>query len=176
MTPDEKPEMARILTGLSQMFGHAMTAEQYELWWNVMREWELADFRAAASHLATTCRFMPRPADFHDLRKAAKPAVAEAWQMARNSIQYTPHGYIEKPGIDPLIAAALRVIGGANALAMCPTDKITFLEKRFSDAYANLDATTVTRAALPSVAAPRISDEQAAANRKRLSQLLELAS
>ncbi len=176
MDNQDRQRFSVVLTGMAKLYERQIDTALLEAYWLGLRDWTLADFEQAAGHLMATSEFMPRPAAFNALRKAAKPAVAEAWQMARNSIQYTPHGYIEKPGIDPLISAALRVIGGANALAMCPADKITFLEKRFSEAYANLDATTVTREALPSVAKPQISDEQAAANRKRLSQLLELAS
>ena len=157
-----------VMAGMAKVYEREIDSTLLDAYWLALRDWPLADFEQAAGHLLGNSKFMPRPADFNDLRRASKPAAAEVWALARKSIQYTPHGYVEKAGIDPLISQALRVIGGPDALAMCPADKLTFLEKRFSEAYANLDTTTATRTALPSVTKPQISQEQAQQNRQRL--------
>lgn len=176
MQPSDSKQFVAIVTGFAELKGKQLSHAALDLYWNAMQDWTMDEFQRAANHLIRTCEFMPTPKDFEDVRKAAKPAAAEVWALARKSIQYTPHGYVEKQGIDPLISAALRVIGGPDALAMCPVDKLTFLEKRFSEAYANLDTATVTRAALPSVAKPQISQEQASANRQRLIGALKAVS
>jgi hypothetical protein len=169
----DSKQFVAIVTGFAELKGKQLSHAALDLYWNAMQDWTIDEFRQAANHLIKTCEFMPTPKDFEDLRRASKPAAAEVWALARKSIQYTPHGYVEKAGIDPLISQALRVIGGPDALAMCPADKLTFLEKRFSEAYAGLDAATVTRTALPSVAKPQISQEQAQQNRQRLIAALQ---
>ncbi len=169
MDNQDRQRFSVVLTGMAKLYERQIDAALLEAYWLGLRDWSITDFEQVAGRLLATSKFMPRPADFNDARNAAtKPAAAEVWALARKSIKYTPYGYVEKEGIDPLISAALRVIGGPDALAMCPMDKLTFLEKRFSEAYANLDTTTATRTALPSVAKPQISQEQAAANRHRL--------
>ncbi len=152
MQPDDRKAFLEIVIGFAELRGKQLSAAGLELFWNAMQHWSIQDFRAAANHLVRTCQFMPTPKDFEDLRRAQRPAPEEAWEIARQSLQWTPTGYIERPGIDPTIARALRSIGGANTVAMCDADKLHFLERRFCQVYESLSDSNEVHAALPQIA------------------------
>lgn len=155
MRPDDRKAFLEIVIGFAELKGKQLSAPALELFWNAMQHWSIEDFRAAANHLVGTCQFMPTPKDFEALRRAQRPSADEAWLKARKSLQWTVNGYVEAPGIDPLVAKTLRSIGGANALAMCDEDKLHFLERRFTQVYESLQDSGDTRAALPQLAGPR---------------------
>ena len=152
MQTTDRKAFLEIVIGFAELKGKALSAPALELYWNAMQAWSIEDFRAAANHLVGTCQFMPTPKDFEDLKRASKPTPAEAWEKARKALQWTVNGYVEKPGTDPLVALALRSIGGANALAMCDEDKLHFLERRFSQVYESLADSNAIREALPLIA------------------------
>lgn len=154
MRPDDRKAFLEIVIGFAELKGKQLSAPALELFWNAMQHWSIEDFRAAANHLVGTCQFMPTPKDFEDLRRAQRPSADEAWLKARKSLQWTVNGYVEAPGIDPLVAKTLRSIGGANALAMCDEDKLHFLERRFVQVYESLQDSNDTRQALPQIAGP----------------------
>lgn len=149
------PRFRAVMAGMAKLYEREIDGPLLDAYWLALRDWSLSDFEAAAGHLMATSEFMPRPAAFSALRRAAQPTAAEAWAKARAACQWTVNGYIEKPGTDPLVALALRSIGGANALAMCDTDKLHFLERRFAQVYESLADSDATREALPQIAAPR---------------------
>ena len=154
MQPIDRKAFLEVVIGFAELKGKALSAPALELYWNALQHWPLVDFRAAAQHLIRTCEFMPTPKDFEDLRRASRPSAEEAWHLARGACQWTPTGYVERPGTDPLISKALRSIGGANALAMCDEDKLHFLERRFVQVYESLQDSNDTRQALPQIAGP----------------------
>lgn len=148
------PRFRAVMAGMAKVYEREIDGPLLDAYWLALRDWSLADFEAAAGHLMATSEFMPRPAAFSALRKAARPSPVEAWDLARRSLQWTVNGYVEAPGIDPLVAKALRSIGGANALAMCDEDKLHFLERRFVQVYESLQDSNDTRQALPQIAGP----------------------
>ena len=148
------PRFRAVMAGMAKVYEREIDGPLLDAYWLALRDWRLADFESAVGHLMATSEFMPRPAAFSALRKAGEPTAAEAWEKARKALQRTVNGYIEKPGTDPLVALALRSIGGANALAMCDEDKLHFLERRFSQVYESLQDSNDTRQALPQIAGP----------------------
>lgn len=152
MQPTDRKKFLEIVVGFAELKGKALSAPALELYWNSMQGWSIEDFSQAAQHLVRSCEFMPTPKDFEDLKRAGNPTAAEAWAAARKALQWTVNGYVEKPGTDPLVSQALRSIGGANALAMCETDKLHFLERRFAQVYESLADSNATRTALPRIA------------------------
>jgi hypothetical protein len=152
MQPSDRKAFVEIVIGFAELKGKQLSAPALSLFWNAMQHWSIEDFRAAANHLVGTCQFMPTPKDFEDLRRAHRPTADEAWLAARKSLQWTVSGYVEKPGIDPMVSKALRTIGGANALAMCEENKLHFMERRFSEAYEALQGSGDVRIALPKLA------------------------
>jgi hypothetical protein len=157
MEVSDKVEMSRVLLGLAAIMPNAkVTPEALEVWFGAMRDWDIADFRAAASHLAKTCRFMPTPYDFEQVRKAGTTTSAEAFAQA---LAHCASGqWRQVPHPDRAIELAVQGLGGWRAMAFCEEDKTHFLEKRFAEHYAELTDKRDTIAALPGIVnAPKLA-------------------
>lgn len=155
MTPADKQAFAEIVVGFSELKGKTLSRPALALYWNTMQHWTLEDFRAAAEQLLRTCEFMPTPKDFEDLRKAGRPTPGEAWITARvNSRSAISCGNVTQGAScgDPLIDRAVRAIGGYGAIAMCDTDKLHFLERRFAEHYESMQEVGDIREAVPQIA------------------------
>lgn len=156
MTPQDRKAFLEVVIGFAELKGKQLSAPGLELYWHAMQHWSMEEFRAAANHLIRTCEFMPTPKDFEDLRKASRPVPAEAWIKARGAIrscyQITAAGAVYGTGGtcgDPLIDRAVHAIGGYAAIAQCETDKLHFLERRFTEAYEAMEDAQEVRKALP---------------------------
>lgn len=154
MRDEEKPEFVKILMGLAAIKpgGGMLTKESYEIWWSAMRGWDLSDFRAAASHLASTVEFMPSPYQFNQLKKAEEFTDGEAWAIALRACRDW-----RNPDKLPTgrIAAAIRSIGGWKSLAMADSEKDNpHLERRFKKAYEEIGEVEAIRVALPHFSEP----------------------
>jgi hypothetical protein len=170
MQPADRTEFLAILNGLAAIKpGVKLTPEALTLWWSCMRGWSIADFRAAASHLATSMEFMPSPFHFEQLRKAARLPAGEAWDQARRACGTAVQGgHVTQNGScgDELIDRAVRALGGYGVIAMCESDKLHFLERRFAEHYDAIQDADDTREAVPQIARSatgRISGPQSAA-------------
>ncbi len=114
-----------------------------------MQKWSIDEFEIAAQHLLTACEFMPTPKDFEDLRKAGRHTSGEAFINARETAR---KGWRKKTcGVD-LIDRAVNAIGGYDAIGMCETDKLHFLERRFAEHYESMQDCDEVRQALPAIA------------------------
>jgi len=150
VTPADKPEMSRILLGLAAIMPNAkVTPEALEVWYGAMREWSIEDFRAAASRLATTCRFMPTPYDFNALLKSGEPTSGEAFASALAHVACGAWRNAQHP--DPAIELAVQGMGGWRVLAFTDEDKLHFAEKRFAEHYEATTDKLSTVAALPNL-------------------------
>lgn len=152
MQPEDRRAFLEIVIGFAELKGKQLSAPGLELFWNAMQDWTIGDFRTAANYLVLTCQFMPTPKDFEDLRKGTRPSADEAWLIARESLRWTLQGYTLKDGVDPLIAKAIQVIGGPNAIALCEAGRLHFVDLRFRQAYESLSDSNDTRTALPQLA------------------------
>lgn len=140
-----------IMRGMCKLFAQEPDAVLLDAYWLALRSWDFHEFEAAAAHLMGTSKFMPRPADFNELRKANRPTSSEAWLKARASCStaYTPRGYVGGTSGDPLIDKAVQVLGGYGVIALCDLDKLQFLEKRFNEAYESMQDAQDVRVSLP---------------------------
>lgn len=157
MKTEDRQAFVEVVLGFAELKGRQLSVPAIELYWRAMNHWPLADFRKAASHLLRTCEFMPTPKDFEDLRKAGRPTTAEAWVRALGSTSsaWTPQGYFGGTSGDPLIDRAVRAIGGYAVIAQTDEDKLHFLERRFSEAYEDMQDATEIRIALPQLTATK---------------------
>lgn len=149
MKQSDLPEFVAILTGLAAIKpGGKLSREALKVWELAMRDWQIEDFREAASHLARSVEFMPSPFHFEELQKAGRPTAGEAWtqirQMARGSLTGEPD--------DPAAAKALRAIGGLRAVGMCDFSKIEFMERRFAEHFEAIQDADDVREAVPQIA------------------------
>jgi hypothetical protein len=154
MRPNDRQKFAAIVTGFAELKGKALSAAALDLYWAAMQHWSIEDFTAAASHLVSTCEFMPTPKNFEDLRKAGRPTPAEAWVKAVNHAASS--AYRRGPTGDALLDKAVAAIGGYVAIAMHDEDTLFFLERRFAEAYEGMQDSEQVRAALPNIAGPTL--------------------
>jgi hypothetical protein len=149
MNATDKIEFSKILNGLAAMKPAAkLTPESLELFWRAMTDWPLDEFKLAATHLAKTCEFMPNPFHFEQLRKSSKQTAGEAWAIALRDCTCW-RGARPSPG--GLIDRAVSAIGGYKAIAMTSDEAMPFIERRFKDAYEQLEDAVTIREALPNL-------------------------
>lgn len=148
MMPADREVFLETVVGFAELKGKQLSAPALELFWHSMQHWDIEDFRQAANQLIRSCEFMPSPKDFESLRKAGRPTSGEAWleirEMARGS-------YVGEPE-DPIAARALRALGGLRTVAMCDSDKVHFLERRFAEHYEAMQDAEDVREAVPQIA------------------------
>ena len=146
MRPTDRAEFLRTLKGVAAIKGKELTPEALSVWWSAMAAWSIEDFKAAASHLVSTCQFMPTPYDFAQLRKAGESTGGEAWLEVLS-------GRALVPGSRAARAAA--IVGGQQAIRHADIETaLPHIQRRFLTAYEELSDVDVVREALPQIAAP----------------------
>lgn len=139
-----------VLAGMAKLYERELDAPLLDAYWLALRDWSLSDFERAAAHLMGRSRFMPRPADFNDLRKASSMTAGEAWSAA---LAHARGAWRSGPAVSE-VERAVQAIGGWLVLAHANVDSLQFIERRFADAFADLETAVATREALPSIAGP----------------------
>ena len=168
MLVTEGDKFRNILRGMGRMYSAEPDNLVLDAYWIALCDWEFQDFQAAAQRLMKTSKFMPRPSDFEDLRKAGRATAAEAWLEARKHLVWGLQGYTLSAACPPLIAKVVRALGGADQIAMTSQDKLPFVERRFAEHFETLQDATDTREALPQIAGPTALQPRIAAMTKRL--------
>ena len=153
MTPTDKPRLAKVLTGISEIYGAKLSAAALEVYWIALREWPFEEFERAAAHLASSSKFMPRPADWTELRQAATPDPGTAWATVLEHIRTGRYRDGSLTG-DAVIDAAVAACGGFKAIAFHDTDKLHFVERRFAEHFATAQDRARVLSALPHLAPP----------------------
>lgn len=152
MNGTDSKRFAEILTGMAELYGQSLTQPAIRIYWQAMQDWTLADFEQAASHLAKTAKYFPRPADFNALRKRAGTLTSgEAWAKV---LDYCRGAYRDGAGLDsggPIDQAA-HALGGYRSIAMHDTDALHFLERRFAEHYGAVGEADETRRSVPALA------------------------
>lgn len=149
MRPSDRSEFVRILTGMAAIKpGGKLTPEAIDLYWNAMQSWAIEEFRAAASHLVQTCEFMPNPYHFTKLRKAGELTAGEAWDLVKS-------GAVLEPGSRAYRAA--QIVGGQYYIRHADVERdLPFIERRFLQAFADLEKVDPVREALPQIVKPEV--------------------
>jgi hypothetical protein len=143
MQPTDRTEFVRVLNGLAAIKGKDLTPEAISLWWSSMSRWSIDEFKAAASHLVTSCQFMPSPYDFEQLRRAGEPTVAEAWETVISGKPLDPGSRTYR---------AAKLMGGQYAIRCANVDReLPFIQRRFAEAYAELSDVEPVRDSLPQI-------------------------
>lgn len=151
MHPADEIEVIRVLTGLATIKRVDLTPEALDLWCAALADWDLADFKAAASHLVRSCQWMPTPYDFEQLRRASEPTAGEAWDHVLSGAPLVPGSREYR---------AAQIVGGQWGIRHANIEKdIPFIAKRFREAYDELTDADVVRHALPQlVGLPALGD------------------
>jgi uncharacterized protein YllA (UPF0747 family) len=112
-----------------------------DVYWLALSDWSLEEFDQACTHLLKTATFMPKPAAFTALRKAAGNTAGEAWARALEHARNLPAsgGYLQETRSgDALLDAAARTVGGFKAIANASERDLQFIAQRFDEHYAAL--------------------------------------
>lgn len=159
MQTNEFERFNAVMNGMAKLYEREIDQPLLDAYWLALRDWPLEQFEQAAGHLMAHNKFMPRPAEFNELRKASKQTAGEAWakvlQFARTGYTHWTDGGVTRtkaePPDDPAIQRAVAAIGGYHAIAMSETSKTPFLERRFCENYDAMETAEEVRTALPSV-------------------------
>jgi hypothetical protein len=156
MTAADRERFCQIVLGLAEVYSTQLSSPALTLYWNCLKAWSLDDFRAAAELLLRRCQFMPRPADFEALRRAAQPLAGEAWVRV---LAHLRGGYRSGAGVDDggPIDQAVRSLGGYHSLAFRDTQFLGIDERRFVERFAQIVEAVEVRRALPRLANPMLA-------------------
>lgn len=144
MLPNDRAEFVRTLNGLAAIKRVELTPEALSIWWAAMAKWSIEDFKAAASHLVSSCEWMPSPYHFERLRVAGDPTPGEAWELVLSGAKLEPGSRAER---------AARIVGGQYAIRHANVEKeLPFIARRFKEAYDELTDVDAVRVAIPQVA------------------------
>lgn len=150
MQASDFPRFQSVMTGMAELYQRELSAPLLDAYWLALADWNLQEFEAAAAQLMKTEEFMPRPVAFNKLRKAGRVTAAEVWievlEHARHDSPNFMNGHVR--GLSDLANRALRAIGGLSTVAMSDPSKTTFLERRFSEVYDQMDESDEVREAL----------------------------
>jgi hypothetical protein len=159
----DREQFLKVINGLAAVLpGASITTDALDLWWLALKDWTIEEFRDAAAHLLGTCKFMPTPRDFLELRKAGRMTSGEAFQKAL-SVARSASAYGGNTSGDPLIDSVANACGGYFAMGLTETAKLGFLERRFAEHFEQISQAEQTRDAVPQIAAhgrPRVNGPQ----------------
>lgn len=133
-----------IMAGMAKLYEKELEPILLDVYWLALRDWTLGEFESAAGQLMRTQTFMPRPAEFMALKRAAQPTAGEAWARVLQHLK----GAYRAGWLTPEIDRAVAPLGGYRALAMMPTDELHWQEKRFAEHYADMAEAGETRESL----------------------------
>lgn len=136
MQPSDGERFRAVMAGMSRLYDKHLDEPLLDVYWTAMRNWTIEDFQAAATRLVETSKWMPRPADFNELRNAARPTPGEAWIGAGKSK-------------DPIVQRALHAATQGRYFGHIPLDEMQWVQKRFVEFYEEMRDVDDVRVALP---------------------------
>lgn len=159
MNATDFPKFKSLMNGMSRMYGQDSDGAVLDAYWLALRDWSLKDFEDAAALLMRTAKFMPRPSEFHELRKANEPTAGEAWTKVLETIRtMNPR---EGARIDDRTDRVIGAMGGYGNLAMANSESLPFRAKEFAGLWEEMGKAW---AALPSASGNRLNGPQRAIN------------
>ncbi len=151
MNLEDADKFRNLIRGMARVFNTEADSLLLDTYWLALKSWPIEEFEGACARLLCTAKFMPRPADFNEMRKASRKTSGEAFAIARAIARdCSPHR--SSTSGDPLIDAAAAACGGYFAMGMTETEKIGFLERRFAEHYDAISDREETREAVPQIA------------------------
>lgn len=153
---------------LARVFDKQLDAPLLDAYWVSLRDWTIDDLERAAAHLLRTSKFMPRPADFTELRRAGAMTAGEAWQAA---LVHARGAYRAGPSVPP-VERAVAALGGWSVIARAAEDSLPFIERRFAAHFDEIESREVVREALPALTASTSTFRTRALGPARIGELI----
>lgn len=154
MQATDADRFRNIIRGMGRMYSAEPDALVLDAYWIALSDWSFEDFQAAAQRLMKTSKFMPRPSEFEELRKAARLTAGEAFEKA---VGWARSGTYNAPAKTPdaiFIDRVVSAMGGWIAITGSDPEKLHFLERRFVEHFNDLQEASDTREALPQLRRP----------------------
>ncbi len=149
MRADDFNRFRNILGALARVYDRPIDAPLLDAYWLALRDWSIDDLEHAAAYLMRRSKFMPRPADFTELRRAGAMTAGEAWQAA---LVHARGAWRAGPSVPP-VERAVAALGGWPAIARATEDSLPFLERRFASHFDEIESRESVREALPALTA-----------------------
>lgn len=147
-----------LMNGMAKLYERELDTAMLDAYWLALQDWELEHFEAAVVQLLRTSKFMPRPSEFHDLRKAGRQTAGEAWAQVLKYVRtdYSPSGLPclngrVAPRFSPETKRAVEAIGGFRTIAFSEISQTPFLEKRFCEHFEAIQDAVEVREAVPQI-------------------------
>lgn len=116
MTDQEKTEFQAILTGLAEIFDNELSPMKISLYYGALQDLDLSQIKAAASHIANTATFFPKPVDFRNAINGNQDEVAiAAWEKVLKAKSKAGQ-YQSVKFDDPVIHTVIKLMGGWGAV------------------------------------------------------------
>lgn len=136
MQQAEFERFRNVMTGMAKVYEREIDGVLLDAYWLCLRQWTLPEFEAAAARLMQTSKFMPRPADFNELRQSVtRLTAAEAWFTIGTSD-------------DPRANRAMQIATQGRYVGHIPIDELQWVQKRFLEVYDELTDVEETRQTL----------------------------
>lgn len=145
-----------LMRGMGRIFNSEPDELVLDVYWLALRSWQINDFQTAVAHLMATAKFMPRPADFTNLRNAGELTGGEAWERA---VKGSPNWRRAEDLPTGRVARAAAIVGGFRAIAMADIEfDLPHIQRRFLEAYNQLSEVEPVREALPQIVAKAVEN------------------
>lgn len=137
MTNQDKSEFVRQLTGLAELFDKKISDALFEIYWQSLQELSLEDFKRAATSLALSAKFFPKPVEFREqiLPNLDAQASLAYDKLHEAYLRLAPYHTVTFD--DPVIHAVVNSLGGWIKLANLTVDEAKWYRKDFEAKYKN---------------------------------------
>ncbi len=137
MNASDRPSFQSLLSDVLGFYGKTTTPFAISVWWEACKGLELDAIRGAMTAHATDPQrghFAPMPADvIRVIRGSVADQAGEGWASIVRQISGV--GSYGKPVLDERQRDALDAIGGWAVLCRSEEDQLSFMQRRFVEAY-----------------------------------------
>jgi len=138
MNQSDQARFAALLTDVLAFYGQAVSGFALSVWWEACKSFEYEAVQRALSRHATDPErgmFAPKPADVvRQVQGTPTDRAASAWSVTLDAASRVG-AYTDVVFDDPIIHAAIEDMGGWVALCRTDTDRLSYLQHRFTEAY-----------------------------------------
>lgn len=138
MNQSDQARFAALLTDVLAFYGQAVSGFALSVWWEACRSFEYeAVQRALSRHAMDPERgmFAPKPADVvRQVQGTPTDRAARAWSITLDAASRVG-AYTDVVFDDPIIHACIEDMGGWVALCRTDTERLSYLQHRFTEAY-----------------------------------------
>lgn len=119
MQSTEKPELFKILAGLSEIYDKVLSEPALTIYWDALKEYPLEDIKRATNNIVRTHKYatFPKPAEFIEYIDPPIEAVMKADLMTEEFYErFANSGYESFEWRDPVLAMTVAHYGGWHSV------------------------------------------------------------